>query len=211
MNCFDGPTTSVTGTWDEALDAIGPRDEPQHVARFGDRFDAQGVIAGSKDAARCIGYLTKYPTKHVADCHHAETHAQAQHAAQIADAVRCAIPVQRCACQQPVPGAAAVLQMARQGGADPGRSFAPRRDAAVIAVLKASWIRAGELAGIRYDPHDASGSDLDLQQREITVRGKGGGSRIVKIGHEAARAVDRYIRIRSKHAQAWRHRCTRPR
>jgi site-specific recombinase XerD len=54
----------------------------------------------------------------------------------------------------------------------------------VIAVLKASGIRAGELAGIRYHPHDASRSDLDLQQREITVRGKGGGSRIVKIGHE---------------------------
>ncbi len=46
-------------------------DEPLHVARFGDRFDAQGVLAGSKDAARCIGYLTKYLTKHVADCHQA--------------------------------------------------------------------------------------------------------------------------------------------
>lgn len=42
----------------------------------------------------------------------------------------------------------------------------------MIAVLKASGIRAGELAGIRYDPPDASRSDLDLQQREITVRGK---------------------------------------
>ena len=86
----------------------------------------------------------------------------------------------------------------------PGRAFAQRRDAAVIAVLKASGIRAGELAGIRYDPRDASRSDLDLQQREITVRGKGGRPRVVRIGHEAALAVDRYIRIRSKHAQAWR-------
>ena len=34
-------------------------------------FDAQGVLAGSRDAARCIGYLTKYLTKHVADCHQA--------------------------------------------------------------------------------------------------------------------------------------------
>jgi integrase len=42
-----------------------------------------------------------------------------------------------------------------------------------------------------------------VQQREITVRGKGGGSRVVRIGHEAALALDRYIRIRSKHAQAW--------
>ena len=60
------------------------------------------------------------------------------------------------------------------------------------------------MAGIRYDPHDASRSDLDLQRREITVRGKGGRPRVVRIGHEAALAVDRYIRIRSKHAQAWR-------
>lgn len=34
-----------------------------------------------------------------------------------------------------------------------GRSFAQRRFAAIIAVLTATGIRAGELAGIRYDPH----------------------------------------------------------
>ena len=61
-----------------------------------------------------------------------------------------------------------------------GRSFARRRDAAVIAVLKATGIRAGELAGIRYDPHDLRCSDLDLQGR------------------------DRHIRVRARHAQAWR-------
>jgi site-specific recombinase XerD len=43
-----------------------------------------------------------------------------------------------------------------------GRSFGQRRDAAIIAVLTATGIRAGELAGIRYDPHDPRGSDLDL-------------------------------------------------
>ena len=68
---LDPTTGEVLPTWDDALDAIGPDDEPLHVARFGDRFDAQGVLAGSKDAARCIGYLTKYLTKQVADCHQA--------------------------------------------------------------------------------------------------------------------------------------------
>jgi integrase len=82
-----------------------------------------------------------------------------------------------------------------------GRSFAQRRDA---AVLKATGIRAGELAGIRYDPNDPRRSDLDLWQREITVRGRGGKPRVVRIGHEAARALDRYLRIRARHAQAWR-------
>ena len=75
-------------TWDHALDAIGDSDEPLHVARFGTRFDAQGVLAGSKDASRCIGYLTKYLTKHVGDCHQVTTDAQAAHAVRLADALR---------------------------------------------------------------------------------------------------------------------------
>ena len=43
-----------------------------------------------------------------------------------------------------------------------GRSSGQRRDAAIIAVLTATGIRAGELAGIRYDPLDPRRSDLDL-------------------------------------------------
>jgi integrase len=72
-----------------------------------------------------------------------------------------------------------------------------RRDTAVIAVLTATGIRLSELAGLRC-------SYIDLWQREITVRGKGGKDRIVKIGHQGARSLDRYLRARSRHAQAWR-------
>jgi site-specific recombinase XerD len=85
-----------------------------------------------------------------------------------------------------------------------GRSFAQRRDAAIIAVFEATGIRLSELAGICYDPVDAERSDLDLWAREITVRGKHGKQRIVKISYQAARTVDRYIRVRARHAQAWR-------
>jgi hypothetical protein len=70
---LDPATGAFLPTWDEALDAIGDDAEPLHVARFGPKFDAQGVLAGSRDSARCIGYLTKYLTKHVADCHQAHT------------------------------------------------------------------------------------------------------------------------------------------
>ena len=49
-NYLDPATGEVLPTWDQALDAIGDEDEPWHVARFGDRFDAQGVLSGSKDA-----------------------------------------------------------------------------------------------------------------------------------------------------------------
>ena len=60
-----------------------------------------------------------------------------------------------------------------------GRSFAQRRDTAIIAAFTATGIRLSELAGLRC-------SDVDLWQREITVRGKGGKDRIVKIGHHTA-------------------------
>ena len=82
------PRAKSCPTWDDALDAIGDQDEPLHVARFGERFDAQGVLAGSKDAARCIGYLTKYLTKQVADCHQAQTDAQRAHIDRLAEALR---------------------------------------------------------------------------------------------------------------------------
>jgi site-specific recombinase XerD len=85
-----------------------------------------------------------------------------------------------------------------------GKSFAARRDAAIIAVFTATGIRLSELAGIRYHPDDLARSDLDLHAREIRIRGKGGTARTVKIGHQAARSLDRYIRARARHAQAWR-------
>ena len=67
------------------------------MARFGDRFDAQGVLAGSKDAARCIGYLTKYLTKQVADCHQAHTDTQRAHMERLAEALRYEPCSPRCA------------------------------------------------------------------------------------------------------------------
>jgi hypothetical protein len=85
---FDPATGELLPTWDQALDTIGPHDEPLHVARFGPKFDAQGVLAGTKDASRCVRYLTKYLTKHIAGCHDTGTDAQRAHAARLADALR---------------------------------------------------------------------------------------------------------------------------
>jgi integrase len=54
-------------------------------------------------------------------------------------------------------------------------------------------------------PHPRhAGSDLDLQAREIRIRGKGGTVRTVKIGRQAARSLDRYLRAGARHLQAWR-------
>jgi hypothetical protein len=84
----DLATGELLPSWDEALDAIGPQAAPLHVARFGPKFDAQGVLAGTRDAKRCIGYLTKYLTKQIAGCHQAQTDTQAEHAARLLDALR---------------------------------------------------------------------------------------------------------------------------
>jgi hypothetical protein len=87
-NYLDPATGEVLPTWGQALDGIGPQDEPLHVARFGPKFDAQGVLAGSKDAGRCIRYLTKYLTKQIAGCHQADTDLQRDHADRLIEALR---------------------------------------------------------------------------------------------------------------------------
>jgi site-specific recombinase XerC len=74
----------------------------------------------------------------------------------------------------------------------------------MITVSRTTGIRLSELAGIRYDPDDPQRSDLDLWHREITVCGKSRKTRTVKISHDAARCLDRYLRVRARHAQAHR-------
>jgi site-specific recombinase XerD len=105
--------------------------------------------------------------------------------------------------EQPVP-VFSIDELASLERACAGRSFQQRRDAAMIAVFQATGMRLSELAGIRYDPDDSRRSDLDLWHREITVHGKGRKTRTVKISHDAARALDRYLRVRARHGQAYR-------
>jgi len=88
--------------------------------------------------------------------------------------------------------------------ASQGRSFADRRDAAIIAVFLATGIRRSELARIRYLPDDPDRNDVNLPAREIRVRGKADKLRIVKISYDAARSLDRYLRVRARHPQAAR-------
>jgi integrase/recombinase XerD len=105
--------------------------------------------------------------------------------------------------EKPVPFFTSV-ELSKLEKACRGNTFAQRRDAAVLSVFRATGIRLAELAGIRCDPDDPGRSDLDLDRREIYVRGKGGKDRIVRIDHEAARRVDRYLRVRAGHEQAYR-------
>ncbi|WP_203433028.1 replication initiator [Jiangella asiatica] len=56
-------------TWDEALDDLDSDTdaEPVHVLRFGRQVDMQGILAGTPQADRAVGYLTKYLTKSISD------------------------------------------------------------------------------------------------------------------------------------------------
>ena len=105
--------------------------------------------------------------------------------------------------ERPVPFFTSV-ELSRLEKACRGNTFAQRRDAAIVSVFRATGIRLAELAGIRYDPDDPGRSDVDLGRREIHVRGKGGKDRTVRIDHEAACRVDRYLRVRARHEQSYR-------
>ena len=86
---LDPETREPLKTWDEALKTLDDDDaEPLHVGQFGRQVDAQGVMAGSPDSGRCIGYLTKYLVKDIAECHDAQTPAQADHADRLLAALR---------------------------------------------------------------------------------------------------------------------------
>ncbi len=83
-----------------------------------------------------------------------------------------------------------------------GKTFADRRDQAIIELFKATGIRLSEMAGIIYDPERPDRNDIDLDSRELRVHGKGRRERVVKFNYDAARAIDRYLRLRSRQAFA---------
>ena len=80
---------------------------------------------------------------------------------------------------------------------------ARRLTGAAAANTRATQVR-GQEASNWYDPDDPRRSDIDLWHREITVCGKGRKTRTVKIGYGAARSLDRYVRVRAGHGQAYR-------
>jgi Replication initiator protein, pSAM2 len=78
---IDPASRAPLPSWDEALDQIDADDdaEPLHVVRFGQQLDIKGVLGGTPEADKLIGYLTKYLTKSVDACHVAETDRQRAH------------------------------------------------------------------------------------------------------------------------------------
>ena len=89
--CYLDPGTGEPlPTWDQALDALDEAgvDEPAHVVRFGRQVRAEGVLAGSQDAERCINYVGKYLTKSVDACHEVTSDRQQEHLDRLYQALR---------------------------------------------------------------------------------------------------------------------------
>ncbi len=90
---LDPTTGELLPTWDEALDQLDADKaaEPLHVVRFGAQVDVQGLVAGSPDAHKRIGYLTKYLTKNLGDPldpDDRDNQARRDHAVRMVEALR---------------------------------------------------------------------------------------------------------------------------
>ena len=75
------------------------------------------------------------------------------------------------------------------------KTWAGRRDEAIIRTFIDTGIRRGELLGLRL-------VDLDLDSGLLTVTGKGSRTRDVPVGATAVRTLDRYLRARAKRSDA---------
>lgn len=80
-----------------------------------------------------------------------------------------------------------------------GTTFEARRDEAIIRTFIATGARLSEIANLRWAPEDEFRNDVDLDQGIIRVVGKGRRERMVFVGTKAAHALDRYVRLRSRH------------
>lgn len=80
--------------------------------------------------------------------------------------------------------------------------FEARRDRAIISVFLDTGARRAEVAGLRWTPADHATNDVALDGRAIRVLGKGRRERLVRIGHETVRDLDRYLALRARRPQA---------
>jgi len=76
-----------------------------------------------------------------------------------------------------------------------GTSFDDRRDSAILRLFIDTGMRRAELAGLRLE-------DVDFDHEVALVLGKGRRPRACPFGHRTGQALDRYLRVRSRRADA---------
>lgn len=77
----DFHTGEPVPTWSEALDVMDSVDdlEPAHVIKFGQQLVVKGVLGGTEEANRHVGYLTKYLTKSIGEVIEPQSQRAADH------------------------------------------------------------------------------------------------------------------------------------
>lgn len=77
-----------------------------------------------------------------------------------------------------------------------GRGFTERRDTAILRLFLDTGMRLGEMAGLAVP-------DVDLDVHNVAqVLGKGRRARSCPFGAKTGQALDRYLRVRSRHPRA---------
>jgi site-specific recombinase XerD len=74
------------------------------------------------------------------------------------------------------------------------KTFAGRRDEAILRVLMDTGVRRAEVLGLRPE-------DVNLEDGFLTVTGKGSRTRIVAVGASTAITLDRYLRARARYVE----------
>ncbi|WP_432847253.1 replication initiator [Amycolatopsis sp. CA-161197] len=72
----DPETRAPLTSWDDAVEAV---ETPAHVVTFGAQVHSKGILGGTDEASRHVGYLTKYLTKSTAEVVDADTAGQRDH------------------------------------------------------------------------------------------------------------------------------------
>jgi hypothetical protein len=84
VKTFTDPNTKVPlPSWEDACEQLT---EPAHVVRFGPQVHVKGILGGTEEAGRHVGYLTKYLTKsigHAAGLGEHATDAKRDHARRL--------------------------------------------------------------------------------------------------------------------------------
>jgi site-specific recombinase XerD len=83
-----------------------------------------------------------------------------------------------------------------------GAGFEDRRDLALVRTFIGTGARLSEIANLRFTPTAPDTNDVDLDAGMIRVMGKGRRERTVFVGTKAVKALDRYVRLRSRHPHA---------
>ncbi len=103
VKAFTDPDTGQPlPTWEQACEELI---EPAHVVRFGAQVHVKGILGGTEEAGRHVGYLTKYLTKSIGQAAGLDEHATDAHRDH---AHRLHAELQHHPVLAPVPGVAAL-------------------------------------------------------------------------------------------------------